>query len=498
MTTKLSTSVLFSASALALAFTVIAVQSNAQQPGAPATTKPVAPVVAEAHGTKAASVLTSLSDDLQTLSHAVEPAVVKIYATGLAPVADEPGRTSFLAQQRMLGAGAIMDSNGYILTNAHVVQHARSLSVLVPDLSNDSGESAGTRNEPPATALPARIIGMDTISDIAVIKVDRTGLKALKFGDSDRTHPGELVLAFGSPLGLQDSVSLGVISAVNRQLSPDSPMVYLQTDAAINPGNSGGPLIDMRGDLVGVNSMIESQSGGNEGLGFSIPSNTAKVVYEQIIKYGHARRGAIGIFPTNLTPTLATGLGLPRDTGVLIEDIVPDSPAAKAGLKIGDILTSLNGQPLRDTRQLAVEMFRQSPGDTLHLGVLNGSTETTVAINVLESKMDAESLIDPSKAEQYVVPRLGVLALPIDADIARALGPQREPGGLLIVAKTFGTSADIVDLRVGDILYYANRIKLDSLDSLKNYMTKLKPGDATVLQVERNSQLNFVSFKYEE
>jgi serine protease Do len=483
---------------LTLASGIISRQMVAQQYPPASSSKPVAPVIAEAHGVRAASVLSGLSDDLQALSHAVEPAVVKIYATGLAPISGEPGKTSFLTQQRMLGAGAIMDPSGYILTNAHVIQHARSLSVLVPDLSDGSGESDGDRNEPPATALPARIIGMDTISDIAVIKVDRTGLKALKFGDSDHTHPGELVLAFGSPLGLQDSVSLGVISAVNRQLSPDSPMVYLQTDAAINPGNSGGPLIDMQGDLVGVNSMIESQSGGNEGLGFSIPSNTAKVVYEQIIKYGHARRGVIGIFPANLTPMLAKGLGLPRDTGVMIEDIVPDSPAAEAGLKIGEILTTLNGQPLRDTRQLAAHMFRQRPGDILHLGVLDGTSATNVDIKVIESKKDAASLIDPSKAEQYIIPRLGILTVPIDADLSKAVGPQRESGGLLVVARTFGTSADIVDLQVGDILYYANRVKLNSLGDLKTFMTNLKPGDSAVLQVERNSQLRFVTFSYQD
>ncbi len=162
--------------------------------------------------------------------------------------------------------------------------------------------------------------------------------------------------------GCRTASRLAVISAVNRQLDPNSPMVYLQTDAAINPGNSGGPLVDMQGDLIGVNSMIESHSGGNEGLGFSIPSNTAKIIYEQIIKYGHARRGSIGIYPTNLTPTLAKGLGLSRESGVLIEDIVPDSAAARADLEIGEILVSLNDQPLRDTRQLAAQMFRESPG----------------------------------------------------------------------------------------------------------------------------------------
>lgn len=470
-------------------------QGNAQTASSP---QPVPAQQAQSHGTHAASVLNGLSDDLQTLSHSVEPSVVKIYATGLAPVSDDSAHTSFLAQQRMLGSGAIMDASGYILTNAHVVQHARSLSVLVSDVSGASTETEGNRSEPPATALAARIIGMDTLSDLAVIKVERTGLAALKFGDSDHTHPGELVLAFGSPLGLQDSVSLGVISAVNRQLDPDSPLVYIQTDAAINPGNSGGPLVDMQGSLIGINSMIESQSGGNEGVGFSIPSNTAKIIYEQLIKYGHARRGSIGIYPTNLTPTLANGLGLQRDSGVLIEDIQPDSPAAHAGLKIGDILTTIDDKPLRDTRDLAVRMFRQRPGDVVRLGVLREAEASSVAITVTESKRDAASLIDPSKADEYVVPRLGVLAVPIEGELAQSIGSQRKPGGLLVVARTFGMSAAETDLKVGDIIYFANRTKVDSLDALKNFMLNLKPGDSAVLQVERNAQLSFVPFKYED
>ena len=267
-------------------------------------------------GVHAADVLLNLSSDMESLAHAVEPAVVKIYSAGLAPVeSGDTNRTAFLAQQRSVGSGVIMDPQGYILTNAHVVQRARTLSVLVPDLSGIVDTGGSDRAEPPATAMPARVVGLDTVTDLAVIKVEKSGLRALKFGDSDRVHPGELVMAFGSPLGLQDSVSLGVISAINQQLDSDSPMVYLQTDAAINPGNSGGPLIDMRGDVVGINSMIETQSGGNEGVGFSIPSNTAQIVYEQLVKYGRPRRGTIGVYPTNLTPVLAQGLGLSRNAG---------------------------------------------------------------------------------------------------------------------------------------------------------------------------------------
>jgi len=341
-------------------------------------------------------------------------------------------------------------------------------------------------------------VGLDTVTDLAVIKVDKSGLRALKFGDSDRTHPGELVMAFGSPLGLQDSVSLGVISAVNQQLDSDSPMVYLQTDAAINPGNSGGPLIDMRGDVVGINSMIESQSGGNEGVGFSIPSNTARIVYEQLVTYGHPRRGTIGVYPTNLTPVLAQGLGLSRDSGVLIEDVVPDSAAEKAGLKIDDIVLSADGRPIRDTKQFALIMFRKRPGETVHLSVLNGTATRETDVVVMQSPRDTSSLLDPADTDRDLIPRLGALVLPVTPDLASQIGSQRQPGGLVVVARTFGAAAEEVNLKTGDILYYANKTKLDSVDILKNFMTALKTGDAVVLQIERDGLLTFVSFRFVE
>ena len=369
-----------------------------------------------------------------------------------------------------------------------------------PNGAGSSGESTdnGDRTEPPATAVPAKVIGIDTVSDLAVIKVEKSGLAALKFGDSDRTHPGELVLAFGSPLGLQDSVSLGVISAVNRQLDTDSPMVYLQTDAAINPGNSGGPLIDMQGDVIGINSMIASQSGGNEGVGFSIPSNTAKIVYEQLVKYGHPRRGSIGIFPTNITPTLATGLGLPQSSGVVVEDLVSGSPAARAGVKVADILTSVDGRQMRDTRELALVMFRKRPGETAHLGLITAGQPHAVDVTVTESPRDAASLLDPTKADQYLVPRLGVLAVPIDEQLAKAIGGQRMKGGLLVVARTFGTAADEVSIQSGDIIYAANQTRVDSTAALRQFMLGLKSGDAVVLQIERSSQLEFLPFRFQE
>jgi serine protease Do len=488
-----------SRSAILSALLVSAGLSGAtQQPPPVPAQKPPQPAQ-PVSGLHAADVLMGFSSDMESLAHATEPAVVKIYSTGLAPVeSGDTSRTAFLAQQRSVGSGVIMDAQGYILTNAHVVQHARTLSVLVPDVSGVVDAGDGNRAEPPATAVPARIVGIDTVTDLAVIKVDKPGMRALKFADSDRVHPGELVLAFGSPLGLQDSVSLGVISAVNQQLDPDSPMVYLQTDAAINPGNSGGPLIDMHGDVVGINSMIETQSGGNEGVGFSIPSNTARIVYEQLVKYGHPRRGTIGVYPTNLTPVLAQGLGLSRNAGVLIEDVVPDSPADKVGIKIDDIVLSADGRPIRDTKQLALIMFRKRPGETVQLSILSGTVTRQLDVPVTQSPRDPTNLINPADTDQYLIPGLGALVLPMTPELAGQIGSQREPGGLLVVARTFGAAADEVNLKTGDILYYANTMKLSSVADLKTFFKGLKSGDPVVLQIERNSLLTFLSFRFEE
>jgi serine protease Do len=275
-------------------------------------------------------------------------------------------------------------------------------------------------------------------------------------------------------------------------------MVYLQTDAAINPGNSGGPLIDMRGDVVGINSMIETQSGGNEGVGFSIPSNTARIVYEQLVKYGHTRRGSIGVYPTNLTPVLAQGLGLSRNDGVLIEDVVPDSAADKAGIQIDDIVLSADGRPMRDTKQFALTMFRKRPGEMVHLTILRGTATQQIDVTVMQSPKDPTALLDPANTDENLIPRLGALVLPVTPELASQMGSQRETGGLLVVARTFGAAAAEVNLKTGDILYYANKTKLDSVATLKNFMTGLKPGDAVVLQIERDGLLSFLAFRFEE
>ncbi len=239
---------------------------------------------------------------------------------------------------------------GYIVTNAHVVQGAHRVQVQVQSPRRE-GQRSVLRPRP--RLLTARIVAVDEETDLAVLKVDEAGLPAVTLADSDTVHPGQIVLAFGSPLGLDSSVTMGVVSAVARQLEADDPMIYIQTDASINPGNSGGPLVDAEGRVIGINTLILSQSGGNEGLGFAAPSNIVRHVFEQVRRFGRVRRGQIGVRAQTITPALAEGLSLTRDWGVVLGDVFPDGPAAKAGLQVGDVVETLDGKPMENGRQLA-------------------------------------------------------------------------------------------------------------------------------------------------
>ena len=205
-----------------------------------------------------------------------------------------------------------------------------------------------------------------------MVKVDAKALPALTFGDSDALRPGQLVLAFGSPLGLDASVTLGIVSAVARQLTPEDPMIYIQTDAPINPGNSGGALVDTEGRLVGINTLIYSQSGGSEGIGFAAPSNIVRNVFEQIRKTGRVRRGEIGVTTQTITATLAEALSLATDAGVIVADVEEGSPGAKAGLQPGDIIVSLDGKRMENGRQFRINLYTRTIGQQVALEVERG------------------------------------------------------------------------------------------------------------------------------
>ena len=254
--------------------------------------------------------LSELSHSLEQLVERVSPSVVQIFVTGYVPPDEEDQTaTGEPALERSTGSGVILDSDGYILTNAHVIEYATRLEVELP-LAATGGAPGRSIVRRRGRNVGAQVVAIDHETDLAVVKVEAKGLPALPIGDSDTLRPGQLVLAFGSPLGLDSSVTMGVVSAVARQLNADDPMIYVQTDAPINPGSSGGALVDTEGKLVGINTMIYSQSGGNEGIGFAAPSNIVRNVFTQIRKTGRVRRGEIGVNPQTVTPLIAEALKL--------------------------------------------------------------------------------------------------------------------------------------------------------------------------------------------
>src|SRR5215203_601946 len=264
-----------------------------------------------------------VSRTLEALSNQVAPAVVQVFAVGYEPPSDAAEERSLLAQQRSTGSGVILDPDGYIVTNAHVVQGAYRVQVqLAAPRRGTSRSIVGPRPR----IVGAQVVAIDEETDLSVLKVDEHALPFLQLADSDSVRPGQLVLAFGSPLGLDSSVTLGVVSAVARQLTPEDPMIYIQTDAPINPGNSGGALVDTEGRLVGISTLIYSQSGGNEGIGFAAPSNIVRNIFEQIRKTGRVRRGEIGVSAQTITATLAEALSLADDAGVIVADVEEGSP----------------------------------------------------------------------------------------------------------------------------------------------------------------------------
>ena len=373
-----------------------------------------APVVAGAQPRATAaplSDLASLDARLEELSRRVAPSVVQVLASGYTTAPN-----ALLARAGSSGSGVIVDAEGWIVTNAHVVESARSVRV---DLVQPA-PAGGSILRPRSRRLAARVVGLDRETDVAVLKVEQAGLPALDFGDSEALHQGQVVMAFGSPLGLENSASLGVVSAVARQLKPDDPMIYVQTDASINPGNSGGPLVDAAGRMVGLNTMILSQSGGNEGIGLAAPGNIVRAVYEQIRRSGRVRRGAIGVRAQTITPPLAAGLGLVFDRGVVLSDVLPSGPAAAAGLRPGDVVVALDGKPMENARQLDVNLYRRAPGDTVMISAKRGGETLVVPVVVVERPEDPDRFLSLVTPERNLVPRLGVLALELDDEL-RAL-----------------------------------------------------------------------------
>jgi serine protease Do len=440
--------------------------------------------------TEAPFGLAAFDTQLETLARQVAPSVVQVVASGYTA-----GGQALIARARSYGSGAIVDAEGWIVTNAHVVEGARAVHVELLRLREP--DEPGSILRPRSRRLPARIVGADIETDLAVLKVDATGLPALPMGDSDELRQGQLVLAFGSPLGLENSASVGIVSSVARQLAPEARMIYVQTDASINPGNSGGPLVDVQGRMVGLNTLIASQSGGDEGIGFAAPSNIVRSVFEQIREQGRVRRGVIGVRAQTITPELGDGLGLGVRSGVVLSDVRPGGPAASTGLRVGDIVVSLDGKPMENARQLDVNVYQRALGDVVTLEVVRSGVRLRFEVTVLERPKDPDRFTSLVTPERNLVSRLGVLALELDEDLLRIAGPLRGREGVLVAARSGNGSGSEDDLRPGDVVYAINGVSVRDLRELRQAVGRPAPGEALVLQVERGGELLFVVVELE-
>ncbi len=379
-----------------------------------------------------------------------------------------------------LGSGVVVDKNGYILTNNHVVEKATRIKVK---FMNDK------------TEYPATVIGTDKETDLAVIHVDKKNLTPARVGNSDSLQVGDWAVAIGSPFGFQATVTAGIVSAVSRDIPGDASSFqhFIQTDAAINPGNSGGPLANIKGEIIGINTMIASRSGGYQGIGFALPINTAAKVYNQIIQAGHVTRGSIGIrfreYPNNESLLKVYG----ADHGIFVESVEPNGPADKAGLKAQDIVTSINGKNVSKGQDLIDLVADSSIGSNLKVGVIRDKKPITLDVVVGDRTKIFAQEFGQGKTEEPENPAestqmkfgMSIQALrPADRQNLNFKGT----GGVLVASTEQGSFADDIGLQKGDIIVELNREPVNSKEDIQRIQSNLKPGQPVAFHVMRQAQ----------
>ena len=449
------------------------------------------------------AALDQFSEDVRRLAARVSPSVVEISVLRYAPREEEGGQTGVvLSRQQVVGSGVIVDSDGYIVTNAHVVANALRIRVTrsmqaaaVGDALDQNIDNALAQSL--STPVDATLVGVFKELDVALIKVPLTGLPALPFADYSKLRQGQVVFAFGSRHGLGDSMSMGVVSSVARQPDSDNPFVYIQTDAPINPGDSGGPLVNTAGEVVGIDTFILTEGGGSEGIGFAIPSTLVQIVCGELRDHGHMHRQLIGVVTQAITPVLAAALGLPRQSGVMVCDVKPGGPAEKAGVKLGDIVLSVDGRRSDNLPVFMTSLLLHPPGRIVKLELLRGDGTVPLDVTPTEESHDSDRLVDLINPDKNLVRRLGIVGLTVDKDTQKIVDDLRGPYGVIVAALSASSSATPNGLQVGDVIHEINGTVVSSVDDLRTKMDQLKRGDAVALYIERASQLQYLAFEVE-
>jgi len=454
------------------------------------------------------AALTALDEAVEAVAAHVQPAVVNIQVTSRGSAEDQqqipdglqqffgpngpfggfgfggddgqgqgPGNGRGMRRQPMqrplehgVGSGIIISPDGYIVTNNHVVDGAVNVKVTLND----------------RRVMDAKVVGTDKLTDLAVVKIEGNNLPYLQWGDSTTLRPGQTVLAFGSPFGyFQDSVTRGIVSAVNRQnpYSDDArkPGGYIQTDAAINPGNSGGALVNAHGQLVGINTFIISNSGSFAGAGFAIPSQIAKTTADQLIAHGKVQHGYLGISMNDVTPANASFFNLKEATGAIIAQVTPDSPAARAGLKSGDVIQELNGKKIADGSALQVAVSQDQPGTTIQLGIIRDGRPMQMGVKVGEYHKSGTLAADnEGGSKPGNTGRLGLAVDDLDQNARQQLQIPADVKGAAIAEVRPGSPAEDAGLQPGDVVVEVNRKPVSSAEQFAN-MVHANPAGKDIL-----------------
>ena len=368
--------------------------------------------------------------------------------------------------QQGVGSGFIISADGYALTNAHVVDGADDIMVRLTDKRE----------------FKAKLIGLDKRTDVALIKLDATGLPTVKIGDPVRAKAGQWVVAVGSPFGLESTVTAGIISSKARRLEGESFVDYIQTDVAINPGNSGGPLLNLDGEVIGINSQIYSRSGGYMGISFAIPIDTAMKVREQLQQFGKVQRGKLGVGIQGMDKDMALALGLEKPMGALVREVEPGSPADKAGILAGDVVLQVDATKVDEVGDLSRIIGNQRPGDTVKLKVWRDKKSRDISVKLAE--MSSEVASTTEEEPKAAGGKLGLTVRPLTSSEASRLNV---PGGLFVEEAT-GAGAQ-AGLRTGDVILSANNVRVDSVESLRR---ATESGNRHMLLVQRGNSRQFV------
>jgi serine protease Do len=385
---------------------------------------------------------------------------------------DQPrGGGGFRSQS--LGSGFIIDRDGSILTNNHVVDNAQKITVKLSD----------------GREFEAKVVGKDARTDIAIIKIDAKGdLPAAPLGDSDKLEVGEWVMAIGNPFGLDSTVTSGIVSAKGRHIGAGPYDNFIQTDASINPGNSGGPLINLRGEVVGINTAIFSQSGGNIGIGFATPINSAKEIVPELKGKGKVTRGWLGVSIQNVTPDIASSLGLERNRGALVAEVLKDGPAERAGIKVGDVITEFDGSEIKDSSDLPALVGRTRPGKQAAVKVLRDKKDMSIPVTITELK--EEEIVASAKEKG----ELGLTVQKVTPEMAETLKLGRAQG-VVITGVEPGSPADEAGLQQGDVIVEVDRKPIRDVAEFRKSVSGAKKGQRILFLVRREGNSLFVALK---